>query len=212
MRRRSSRFTFPHYEAECRALQPDYARWQAVAIGMTRDEVIELLGQPLSDEYTFPRPSRRDPYYCYGYLELPMMPHVRTYRFSVGFDDRGRVFTKIDPFGGVFSPDGVPSKPKIFTPPEGARFGHYPRVVDMRWYPVSGHYPIRYEVEMGCALEMAGPFNDRILESELPFPYYVATFVADMPGRFRVRGRNARGLGEWSEYGYFDFSPNPHLR
>jgi hypothetical protein len=179
---------------------------------MTRKEVMELLGRPMADPYTAPRPRVDDPYYFYGYLELPMMPRIRTYRFCVGFDDTGRVFTKADPFDGEFSPDGIPSKPKIFTPPSGAFFEHYPRIIDMRWYPVSGKYPVKYEIEIGHASEMIGPFHDRIVESELPFPYFVAQFGGSQPGRFRVRGRNALGTGEWSEYRYFDFTPQDRKR
>lgn len=209
MRRRSGSFTFPHYKVPRRVKQPDYAKWKAVDIGMTREEVINLLGRPRRDPYSSPNPRKEDTYYYYGYLELPMMPHVRTYQFYVGFNSQGRVFTKADPFGGVFSPDGIPSKPMIFTPPSEASFGHYPRIVDMRWHPVSGQYPIWYEVEIGHGREMDGPFTDQVIESELPFPYFVATFVGDQPGRFRVRGQNALGVGEWSEYRYFDFTPQP---
>jgi hypothetical protein len=64
---------FPHYEVRRCTVQPDYDQWQAVAIAMTRDEVIQLLGRPLRDPYSAPRPRKEDPYYYYGYLQLPMM-------------------------------------------------------------------------------------------------------------------------------------------
>jgi len=208
MRRRPECYTFPHYEVPARHKQPDYVKWQKVGIGMTRDDVVALLGRPLRDPYSAPRPRKDDAYYFYGYLQLPMMPHARTYRFYVGFDNQGRVVTRADPFGGVFSPDGTPSQPMIFTPSNGAIFSHYPRIVDMRWYPVSGRYPMSYEVELGhCGLITGQPYRDRIIESELEFPYFVATFCGTQPGRFRVRGRNALGTGVWSDYRYFNFTP-----
>jgi hypothetical protein len=67
---------------------------------------------------------------------------------------------------------------------------------------------MRYEVEIGWGFELDGPFADQVIESELDFPYYVASFVGDQPGRFRVRGKNSLGEGEWSEYRYFDFTPH----
>jgi hypothetical protein len=193
------------FDTRLEVIQPDYQCWQAVRIGMAREEVMALLGPPQRDSPIGPP----ETYSTYGHLLFPLMPHPHTYSFIVGFDDQDRVFTKSDPFGGILSLDGTPSKPKIIGPPEGAVFRHYPRVVDMRWQPVSGVYPIRYEVELGTALEMTAPFTDRVIESELPLPYYVVEAPGDQPARFRVRGRNARGVGEWSDFRYFDFSPRP---
>jgi hypothetical protein len=186
-----------------RAVQPDYQQWQAVQIGMTRAQVVGLLGRPRCEQFSFPT----ETYSTYGYLQLPFLPFPRAYSFVLGFDEEDRVFTKSDPFGGVFSPDGRPSKPKIFTPPDRAAFSHYPRLVDMRWYPASGRYPMRYELELGVGREWEGPYCDHVIESELVAPYHVVSFVADGPGRFRVRGKNALGVGEWSEHRYFDFTP-----
>ncbi|MCI0638549.1 MAG: outer membrane protein assembly factor BamE [Gemmataceae bacterium] len=206
MKRRNRWPRFLDMETPLEALQPDYRRWQAVQIGMTREEVSALLGPPQPDSSHGPK----ETYSTYGHLQFPLMPHPRAYVFILGFDEKGCVFTKSDPFGGVFSTDGRPSKPKIFTPPEGAIFSHFPRIVDMRWYPASGKYPIVYEIEVGHGLEMDGPFSSQVIETECPIPYYVAScFGGDQPGRFRVRGRNKIGIGEWSEYRHFDFTPRP---
>lgn len=208
MARRAVNYAFPHYKPpRLRVRQPDYAKWCAVEFGMTRTDVIAFLSKPLRDPYL----SSGDSYWSYGYLEFPMTPHLRTYQFLIGFDDDSKVVVKEDPFGGVFSPDGVPSKPMIFTPPEGTAFRHYPRLVDMRWQPVSGVYPIHYEIEIGSAGydEERDAFifdQDNLVEENLPFPYYVHKFVGDNPGRFRVRGVNKLGAGGWSEYRHFDFS------
>ncbi len=130
---------FPHVNVTRRAIQPPYDRWQAVRIGMTREEVLKLLGRPRCKQTSFPT----ETYLTYGYLQLALLPYPRTYRFLIGFDKQDRVFTKVDPFGGVFSPDCRPSKPIIFTPPNNTRFSHYPRLVDVCWFPASGQYPMR---------------------------------------------------------------------
>jgi hypothetical protein len=208
MRHRPGCFKFPYYNSVLLVHQPDYKRWKSVEIGMGRNEVVALLGRPLRDPYLSPQPT----YSVYGYLQMPMMPHIRTYRFYVRYDDDWRVAGKADPFGGIFSVNGRPSKPLILSPPPRAVFGHYPRIVDIRWHPASGEYPIWYEVEMGHGRPFtsdAGEFHDEICETECPFPYYVTEFGGDQPGRLRVRGVNALGKGAWSDYRYFDFTPRP---
>ncbi len=211
MRHRPGILTFPHYNAAYRVHQPDYERWKSVEIGMARSEVVGLLGRPLRDPYVSPQPT----YSVYGYLQMPMMPHVRTYRFFVRYDEDGRVAEKGDPFGGVFSIDGKPSKPQVLSPSPGTVFRHFPRILDIRWHPASGEYPIWYEIEMGSGPPFTaekGEFHDKIIEPECPFPYYVSQFSGDQPGRFRVRGVNARGKGAWSDYRYFDFTPQSPQR
>jgi len=207
MAKRAINYKFPHYrQPRPRDRQPDYDRWQAIDFGMSRSEVVALLGKPLRDRYL-----ASDDWYCsYGYLEFPMTPHVRTYQFLIGFDALSRVVVKEDPFGGVFSPDGIPTKPTIFTPVDNAAFTHFPRLIDMRWQPVSGAYPMRYEVDISSAgydeERETFIFEDGyVVEDALPFPYYVHEFVGDNPGRFRVRGVNKLGAGKWSDWRHFTF-------
>ena len=125
-----TRYTFPHFEMTPEAVQPDYAKWQSVQIGMSLDEVTEILGQPRKDEYL----AANQPYLSYGYIQLPFVPHPRTYRFLVGFDDHGHVFTKQDPFNGRFSVDGLPTTPELIVPADMQVFSHFPRVVDIRCF------------------------------------------------------------------------------
>jgi hypothetical protein len=207
MAKQGTHYGFPNYVLKRpRAKQPDYAKWLAVKVGMTRAEVVELLGKPIRGPYLV----AGDSYWNYGYLELPMMPHVRTYQFLIGFDDDSKVWMKEDPFGGVLSIDGKPSKPMIFTPTERTRFKHFPRLVDMRWQPVSGVYPMRYELQISSAgyHEKRRRFlyeEDNFRLEVVPFPYFIHQFVGDNPGRFRVRGVNRLGKGEWSDYRRFKF-------
>lgn len=190
-----------------RAVQPDYGQWQAVQIGMTRAEVVAFLGNPL------PRSRRRgpslpvEPYVTYGYLKLPMTPDTGRHLFCIGYGPDGRVVSKVDPFGGVFSNDGRPCEPQIVGPAEGSTFSHYPRLVDMRWHPCSGAYPLRYEV----AVAFGNPVDERwsldeVVVHDLPCPFFIHAFVGAQAGRFRVRGINAVGEGPWSAYRLFHFT------
>lgn len=201
------RFTFPQSTPKPEFVQPDYQQWAAVKVGMTRDEVVAILGPPHADKFRGGKPRREDPYYSYGYLQMPMVPHPRTYSFLVGFDESGVVFTKMDPFNGRLSVDGVPTVPSLITPIDHSVFDHYPRIIDMRWYPVSGQYPVRYSISIGTSDPNGkcwGPEEE--IESEVAFPFFMMEFVGAQPGRIRVKATNDIGESEWSEYRYFRFT------
>lgn len=204
-----SRFTFPHFQAKPKAVQPDYEKWQEVKVGMRRDEVTELLGQPREDEYL---PSN-SPYLNYGYIQLPFVPHPRSYCFSIGLDEQDTVFSIEDPFNGRFSKDGLPTTPELIMPNHSAVFSHYPRLVDIRWIPVSGIYPVTYCVELGWfpypELNNAPPelnWIDETIESDLVGPYLVTDYCGASPGRIRVKAKNELGESDWSEYHTFRFT------
>lgn len=194
--------TFSYASTEPEFVQPDYRKWEAVQIGMTREEVVALLGPPLEDPYL------ADPFCSYGHLQMPMLPQRRTYRFLIGYVENERVFSKSDPFTGKLSLDGTPSKPEIIIPVSGTAFTHYPRVLDCRWYPSSGEYPITYTIEVSSAspLEPEIFYNPVELDTEIPIPFYMFNFVGSQPGRIRVKARNRLGESEWSDYCHFDFS------
>jgi len=201
------RYTFPHFNAKPEFVQPDYSKWDAVEIGMARDEVVELLGPPLEDEYHGGKVSVSDPYYTYGYLQMPLLPHPRTYEFEIGFDDNDNVFAKIDPFNGRFSPDGLPTVPEMIIPTERAIFSHYPRILDCRWFPSSGVFPITYTVECGFGESFESEcFTDEEIESGLEIPFLIATFGGANTGRYRVKAKNELGESDWSDYRYFRFT------
>ena len=185
-------------------IQPDYARWQATQVGMTLAEVREILGPPLRRPHLF-----GDGVFVYGYLQFPVMPAFRWYAFVLHFH-QDRLFHKEDPFGGVFSPDGKPCKPQIITPQEGAVFDgdfRHRLLVDMRWHPVSGDYPMMYEMEIGTTNNRNEPFRYFQYPRQMALPYFVAGghWTPGLPGCFRVRGVNDRGPGEWSDIRHFDF-------
>jgi len=201
------RLTFPHSTLKPEFVQPDYRRWAAVNVGMTRDEVVAILGPPHADRFRGGKPGRKDPYYSYGYLQMPMIPHPRTYSFLVGFDDAGLVFTKLDPFCGRFSLDGAPTVPLLITPIDQSIFDHYPRIIDIRWYPVSGQYPVSYAIAIGNSDPNGASWHaDEVIESKLAFPFFMMSFVGAQPGRIRVKATNDIGESEWSDYRYFKFT------
>jgi hypothetical protein len=204
-----SRFTFPHFEMKPTAVQPDYEKWQAITVGMSRAEVIEILGPPRKDEYA-PGNSR---YLNYNFVQLPFCPHSRTYSFSLGFDENCNVVTITDPFNGYFSTDGRPTKPKLIIPAEDQVFSHFPRVLDIRWHPVSGVYPVTYSIEFEYFpfpdLDGAPPEFDwqpDCTEADIVAPFFIKNFGGANPGRVRVQAHNEIGDGEWSESRLFRFT------
>lgn len=188
------------------AVQPDYTAWQALKVGMTLEEVIAVVGPPLRNPHLFGESVR-----VFGYLQFPVMPHPRWYAFVLHFD-KGRLFHKEDPFHGDFSTDGKPCKPRIVSPTDGAVFKVEPvglPLIDMRWHPVSGKYPMMYELEIGTTNNRGEPFMYTIYPKQMPLPYIVVGgHWRDLPGCFRVRGVNEVGVGEWSDYRHFDFRAN----
>ncbi|MGA2581636.1 MAG: outer membrane protein assembly factor BamE [Tepidisphaeraceae bacterium] len=187
-------------------VQPDYEKWQHVSVGMSRSQVTSLLGEPLK-RYGSYRISW--PYVTYGFLALRNVAGEHTYRFTIGYDKDDRVFLKSDPFQHPLSVDGRPSKPQLILPQDRAQYSHYPRLVDVRWQPCSGQYPIEYTVEVGLSMSHEGNYTDHVSHIGLYPPYCLILFPGSQPGRVRVRGINQIGEGEWSDFRYFTFEVEP---
>jgi len=204
------RYKFPHYTPVPQFVQPDYSQWNDVTKGMSRDEVIDLLGLPLNDYFRGGKWKYSHTHYCYGYLQMPMLPHPRTYNFLIYFDNGGKVRNKEDPFNHKLSMDGAPTIPEIIIPQNNITFSHYPRIIDIRWYPSSGVYPMNYIVEMGNQYmidpETPGQFQDEVIEDNLSVPFYMDTFCGAQPGRIRIKAKNKMGESDWSGYCNFRFT------
>ena len=172
--------------------------------------MFQILGEPATELLQLHEQDFHKSHYVrYGYLDLPMIPHRFTYSFTIGFDETDRVWTKQDPFAGRFSLDGVPLAPQIISPLDNSKFAHYPRVLDIRWIPSSGAYPMTYTVETGHAIPHAPlprVYGQEICASELQAPHFVLSFCGSQPGRVRVKAKNALGESPWSEFRAFDFS------
>jgi hypothetical protein len=200
------RYAFPHYRGKAEFIQPNPKNWQRIKKGMSIKEVIYLLGKPLDDFLRGGKAKKtKDCYYYYGYLNLPYIPHPRAYSFLIYFDQKGLVSIKEDPFRGEISENGVPTKPILISPIGGTLFSHYPRIIDVRWQPPAGEYPMKFEVEIGHGVP-DGRYFDEIRERDLKSVYYCFSFVGAQPGRLRVRARNSCGIGPWSDFVNFEFS------
>jgi hypothetical protein len=189
------------------SLQPDYRKWESIKPGMPRTAVSAILGPPLSGREQRPGIAfwTRE-YPAYGFIAYPALPDKWAMLFTVGFDAQDRVLFKADPFGGAtLSRTGRPSKARIITPLAGSRFSHYPRILDIRWFPCSGVYPIAYELEIGVAQPGSGRYNAHLDPRQIGQPFAMVTLPGAQPARVRVRGRNACGVGPWSDYAEFLF-------
>jgi hypothetical protein len=178
-------------------IQPDYGAWRAIRPGMTENEVQRLIGTPLRV-----RGQTNDAYVAdFGCVALACEAIPVDLTFSIWFR-QGRVAIVEDPFNGQFSTDGTPTKPTTYAPEDGQKFRHYPRIFDLRWYPVSGDYPVSYEVEI--AFQTPSGWSERSIGADLPHATFV--FQGANQGRWRVRGKNKVGTGPWSEYSKFEFT------
>jgi hypothetical protein len=187
--------------------QPDYTKWQSITPGMDESDVIARLGEPLAKPDPFDRTSNVLYNWEYGYLAPKSRVFPRPLVFTIRFL-QGKVFCLEDPFNGTFSPDGTPTVPEPIWPENPPIFPHYPRWIDLRWYPSSGEYPMRYEVEIAELKfdgnpEVADGWITQVQASDIP--YLAAEFDGMGLGRWRVRAINDKGIGEWSDYHLFVF-------
>jgi hypothetical protein len=213
--------------------QPRYDRWERVEEGMSENEVLALLGPPLvrdtresvirdqmrglgidraeATAILFGNPHWIQAFqWTYGRLRFDSPAVPDAYEFYLIFTE-GRVDDKQDPFNGHLSTDGRPTAPVLISPPDETSFDHFPRFVDLRWTPSSGIYPIDYEIEISSAVDYVDQLeaNQIDWDAELvrsPIPFMTVCFCGDQPGRWRVRGRNGLGTGEWSKYRQFVFT------
>jgi hypothetical protein len=199
-------FIPPERSTIAKAVQPNYRKWEAVKVGMSRSEVTAVLGDELTGREQQPHQLRDVNYARYGFISYPALPHKWAMLFVLGFNQEGRVWLKQDPFGGSpLSRTGKPSKPQIIAPQSASTFAHYPRLLDLRWIPSSGVYPLVYELEEGWGNPGSDRFRAAIDPRQHGQPFAMLSFAGAQPGRVRVRGRNAKGVGPWSDYVEFTF-------
>jgi hypothetical protein len=198
------RYSFPHYPNEREYIQPDPKGWKLVRAGMTFSEVVEILGEPIDDPFR-PRPKQvANSYFSFGWLGLLYIPNPRTYSFLVYFNRESKVQFTLDPFEGTSSEDGIPLKPLILIPQEHQVFSHYPRILDVRWRPPAGNYPMKFEIELGHSVR--GNFTDQVINNDLDSVYFCHSFGGATGGRVRVRAKNQQGTSDWSDFRNFEFT------
>ena len=180
--------------------QPDYKRWKEVEKGMKKKEILKILGRPTKTQKPAGTGYLHD--WEYGTVVQASAVFPEKYAFVLTFSN-DELIAKADPFGSVLSRDGKPSHPKLIIPKGNQVFDHYPRIVDLRWYPCSGQYPMQYVVEFDT-LNKPGGWVSQSLRAESP--YLAVSFGGMTKGRWRVKGKNSKGEGPWSEYRYFEFT------
>lgn len=160
--------------------------------------------------------------WIYGWLKLGDGELIRTF-FRVAFQDR-KVFAFGDAFGGGrnrhdchvearLSRDGRPTAPRLLTPYDNAVFTHTPSIVDFRWLPSCGEYPLEYVVEFTASdveIDAASGtathvwLDDRPSRRSTKLPH-IALNPSSERCRWRVRAKNRLGTSDWSKYREFQF-------
>jgi hypothetical protein len=171
--------------------QPDYACWQQVTCGMSSNDVVALLGEPRNQGGC-----ELVSFWDYGVL-FPVSSRLPSpYAFTVIFVGKN-VTDTLDPFEGVFSTNGIPTTPRLITPFNESVFDHHPRIVDFRWQPSSGIYPLTYEVDISAGYS-----------GKVDMPCMSWALSRDGSHRWRVRAVNSLGKSPWSEWRSFFFVPS----
>ena len=173
-------------QSDRRPVQPDYAKWLSITNGMTKAQVMGILGHPIPRDGTDLELARIANPWNYGYV-------AEGYEFDVWFQN-DRVMDTEDPFGRRFSTNGIPTAPLLIYPHTNAVFTHYPRAVDFRWFPSSGEYPVEYQLDAGSG-------------SVFTFEPHGTAWMAGMGRhRWRVRAINRLGVSPWTEWREFEFT------
>jgi hypothetical protein len=106
-------------------------------------------------------------------------------------------------------PDGRPVQdfaaiiPTLLTPPNGAEFDHYPRILTLRWTPepVAASYIVELQIQ-GSSLDWH-PIPDPARQSVTADSVQIE-FNGSQPGRWRVIAVDATGVAskpsEWGEF------------
>jgi hypothetical protein len=202
-------------------VQPDYAAWGRIRENMTEADVLQILGKPLATQDTPEKLPIDDPsiqidylyQWTYGHLDFKSPQVFAVDEFYICFS-KGRVHSKYDPFGVPLSQNGKPTVPRLIYPKQNASYDHYPRYLDLRWYPSSGQYPMHYIVEhqsgeanydQAAGRNVIAWPSSSVQTFRTQIPYQLTLHGGSDPGRWRVKAVNALGESDWSEYRKFSF-------
>lgn len=206
-----------------RFIQPNSTHWLLVGLDMTERQVVALLGEPLEktdNSEWYQRRFEKTKYretdalrydWTYGWLKFNSPAFPEPCRFTVSFV-AGMVSYISDPFDGDVSSEGEPTTPKPILPANRTSFQHYPRWLDLRWYPTAGDYPQQYHIDVETSAgedsnEWAfGKAGVGKVRYKSDVPQFTLVFSGANLGRWRVRATNRHGVSDWSEYSYFKFT------
>ena len=172
---------------------PELKKWDRVLLGMTYRQVTNLIGSPIEKTGT-------DVLNClYGWLHFESDAFPFIFYFRVWFAD-AVVVSKEDPFGGAVSVGGgIPTTPVLVHPNDDEIITGGQRILDFRWIPAAGTYPIKYQLQLEFNTKSA--WVSRIYPADKPFFCVMSPSLGI--GRCRVRAINALGQSPWSDYRYF---------
>jgi hypothetical protein len=190
---------------------PDAHLWAKLIPGMSESEVLKILGEPLEKE--LPQEDQNENHrrlYRWSYGRLPINdPRIPgDYQYALFFH-RSRLDFKDQPFDAndvtVFhSPK--PSIPWIIYPNNSMQFRHYPRIIDCRWQPSIGEYPMAYQIEIAGIREYDdGNEYNLYVEARVDLPYFCAMMPGKQNYQWRVKAVNEYGESEWTLYTKFNF-------
>lgn len=222
-------------------VQPDYAAWtSATREGLTEANVLQILGEPIErerpsvggglmsqEEWGHLSEAERSWFEneiladtCYGWrygrLDFRSRNVPISYDFVIYFQ-RGRVVAWSSPFDPPLSQTGVPSAPIPQLPMDKMVFdSRLVDVVDFRWQPPSGLYPMTFTLEYTGGYDTNIEAEDGTLTPKREW-FAPERFVSDVPHlalpnpgvehwRWRLKARNALGEGPWSEWHSFRVS------
>lgn len=195
-------------------VQPNHFRWGLVQLGMSQRTVIKLLGDPLGRDEPSEKlkavapllgntdvPATLVSRWTYGWLDFqaPSVPYI--YYYKIEFDLKNdKVVGIADPFEDGITTHGRPSIPRLVSPQQTAVFAcDFPHLLDLRWQPPSGEYPMTFEVEVERT------WIGRSTH-EVSIPHHTIAHRGMNPGSWRVRAKNHHGTSNWSEFRTFRYA------
>jgi hypothetical protein len=198
---------------------PSIASWMKILPGMSENDVLTILGSPFDRESS---KTDLEPghifLYRWNYGELPIdAPNLQhQFRFDLYLFD-GRVVEKHQPFDladMTVLDDPKPSVPVIIYPEDGRIFKHHPRVIDCRWQPSVGDYPLSYIIEISkhqqSFVEENGLLRKDIIyrqinRTSVELPYYSTALPGKSGYSWRIKAVNHHGESEWTSPATFTF-------
>jgi hypothetical protein len=161
---------------------PDIFRWSEIQLGMNSQQTRELLGSPDTERST-------EWFWSYYPFAFRSTPVNTVFGYELWFNSEGVLEHMQSPFLAR-SMKGEPTSPTLITPLEGSLFTHYPRILDVRWWPCDGCQPLKYDLKLYISDQADGPFVELNVFEDIDEPYFCLSFVGDQPGQVSVRSKN----------------------